>query len=206
MTAPVVATALLVERLALRGPLAPTRVVATGMGAGQVRRHRSRLQGPLLTAGLAGGVAAGVRPGDIVVADEVVLPHGRRIAIPSAPALAQAVRRRGLTVHVGPVAATQGVTTGPAREALARQGILAVDMESGAFAEIADGRPFAVVRAVVDTADHPLLRLGTVLRGTRALRNLRRAAPALLEWTQAVGNRDVVLAAPRSFCAGVERA
>jgi 4-hydroxy-3-methylbut-2-enyl diphosphate reductase len=205
MTAPVIATALLVERLALRGPLAPLRVVATGMGARRVQRRRGRLQGPLLTAGLAGGVAVGVRPGDIVVADAVVL-DGRRIAIPSAPALAQAVRRRGLTVHVGAVAASSGVTSGSARETLARQGILAVDMESGAFAEIAAGRPFAVVRAVVDTAEHPLLRPGTVRRGVQALRNLRRAAPALLVWTEAVADRDVVLAAPRSFCAGVERA
>jgi 4-hydroxy-3-methylbut-2-enyl diphosphate reductase len=205
MSAPVVATALLVERLALRGPLAPMPVAATGMGARRVHRHRARLQGPLLTAGLAGGVGVGIRPGDIVVADEVVV-DGRRIAIPSAPALAQSVRRCGLTVHVGPVAASAGVTTGSARRSLAQQGILAVDMESGAFAEIADGRPFAVVRAVVDTAEHPLLRPGTVIRGLQALRNLRRAAPALLEWAEAVADREVLLAAPRSFCAGVERA
>jgi 4-hydroxy-3-methylbut-2-enyl diphosphate reductase len=47
--------------------------------------------------------------------------------------------------------------------------------------------PFAVVRAVVDTADHPLLRPGTPARALRALANLRRAAPAIQQWAAAVG-------------------
>jgi 4-hydroxy-3-methylbut-2-enyl diphosphate reductase len=45
-----------------------------------------------------------------------------------------------------------------------------------------------------------------VLRGVRALKALRHAAPALRQWAEAIGPREVVLAAPRSFCAGVERA
>src|SRR5207247_10513368 len=42
--------------------------------------------------------------------------------------------------------------------------------------------------------------------GTRALRALRRAAPVLERWGAAAGPRRVLLAGPRSFCAGVERA
>jgi 4-hydroxy-3-methylbut-2-enyl diphosphate reductase len=45
-----------------------------------------------------------------------------------------------------------------------------------------------------------------VAAGIRALAVLRRARGALGEWAQAVGERRVLLAAPRSFCAGVERA
>jgi 4-hydroxy-3-methylbut-2-en-1-yl diphosphate reductase len=202
---PVVATALLVEQLALRRVVAPTRLVRTGMGSRRVLASSARLQGPLLTAGLAGGVASYVRPGDLVVADEVIADTGR-FPVPSAPLLAAALRRRGLTVHVGPVAASETVVTGDRRTSLAAQGILAVDMESGAFAEVAAGRPFAVVRAIVDTADHPLFSLGTPARGLRALRTLRAAGPAMREWLDAVGDRDVLLASPRSFCAGVERA
>src|SRR5205814_3444349 len=42
--------------------------------------------------------------------------------------------------------------------------------------------------------------------GIKALRNLRRVAAAFDEWSDAVGPRRVLLASPRSFCAGVERA
>jgi 4-hydroxy-3-methylbut-2-enyl diphosphate reductase len=42
--------------------------------------------------------------------------------------------------------------------------------------------------------------------GVRALTALRRASVGLSEWSQAVGPRRVLLAGPRSFCAGVERA
>jgi 4-hydroxy-3-methylbut-2-en-1-yl diphosphate reductase len=42
--------------------------------------------------------------------------------------------------------------------------------------------------------------------GVRALGTLRRAAPALEEWAAAAGPRRVLLAGPRSFCAGVDRA
>jgi 4-hydroxy-3-methylbut-2-enyl diphosphate reductase len=39
-----------------------------------------------------------------------------------------------------------------------------------------------------------------------ALRSLRQAGPALARWAAAAGRRKVILAGPRSFCAGVERA
>src|SRR5690606_7829898 len=56
------------------------------------------------------------------------------------------------------------------------------------------------------TPSAPLVHPGTPLRGLTALRVLRRAAPALRDWVAATGPRTVELAAPRSFCAGVERA
>jgi len=82
---------------------------------------------------------------------------------------------------------------------------LAVDTESAWLAP-APGVPFAVVRAVVDTPDHPLRHPGTVTRGIAALRALRRAAPVIAAWCAALGEREVLLAEPRSFCAGVDRA
>jgi 4-hydroxy-3-methylbut-2-enyl diphosphate reductase len=145
-----------------------------------------------------------------------VLVAGRRVAVPSAPLLAGALRRLGLRVHVGPIAASATVAGGTLRAELAASGALAVDMESGALAEAvqtasdpqsgAPSRPFAVVRTIVDTAEQPLLRPGTPVRGLAALRTLRAAAPALRAWVEAVGEREVMLASPRSFCAGVERA
>ena len=69
------------------------------------------------------------------------------------------------------------------------------------FADPGTVRPLAVVRSVADTANH-----GVATGGVRALGSLRRVRPALERWAAAAGRRDVVLAAPRSFCAGVERA
>jgi 4-hydroxy-3-methylbut-2-en-1-yl diphosphate reductase len=56
--------------------------------------------------------------------------------------------------------------------------------------------------------DRPMA--GIVSGGLAALRSLRAAAPAVERWaaacTQSSAGREVVLAGPRSFCAGVERA
>jgi 4-hydroxy-3-methylbut-2-enyl diphosphate reductase len=201
---PAVVTALRVERAALAGRLPGLPALTIGMGPARAGRLPGGRRG-LLLVGVAGGLAPGVAPGDLVVASEVITETGR-IPIPSAPLLAGALRRRGLRVHVGPLVASGSVVRGKRREELAATGALAVDMESGAVAGVAAGGPFAVVRAVVDTPDHPLLRPGTVVRGVTALRALRAAAPVLQEWAAAVDRRDVVLAAPRSFCAGVDRA
>src|SRR5206468_6883443 len=67
-------------------------------------------------------------------------------------------------------------------------------------------RPLAVVRVVVDVAGQLLRHPRTLVAGVHALRNLRRVSGALDEWAQAAGPRRVLLASPRSFCAGVERA
>lgn len=207
MTAGAVVTALGLEQAALRGRLGSVPLVRTGMGPDRAARAVARLRersAGLLMAGLGGGLAPEVRPGDVVVASEVVT-GGRRLAVPSAPLLAGALSRCGLPVHLGPVASSPRLVGGAARAALAGGGALAVDMESGALAT-APGRPCAVVRVIVDTAELPLWRPRTAARGLAALRTLRAAAPALRQWAEALGDREVLLASPRSFCAGVERA
>src|SRR5204863_8901477 len=81
---------------------------------------------------------------------------------------------------------------------------LLADMESAPLAAAAGDRPVAVIRAVSDTLVHPLA--GIVSGGLAALRALRAAAPVAERWAAACGSRQVLLAGPRSFCAGVERA
>src|SRR5205085_10305993 len=66
--------------------------------------------------------------------------------------------------------------------------------------------PRAVLRVVVERAGRELRDPRTFSAGVRALANLRRAREALQEWSAAVAPRRVLLAGPRSFCAGVERA
>ncbi|MGH3002110.1 MAG: 4-hydroxy-3-methylbut-2-enyl diphosphate reductase, partial [Gaiellaceae bacterium] len=70
----------------------------------------------------------------------------------------------------------------------------------------AGGRPLAVVRVVVEARGRRLADARTVAAGIVALRNLRRASGVLAEWTESFRPRTVLLAGPRSFCAGVERA
>ncbi|MBB2893678.1 4-hydroxy-3-methylbut-2-enyl diphosphate reductase [Flexivirga oryzae] len=160
---------------------------------------------PTVVAGVAGALSPDVRPADLVVADRL-RTGGADVALPSAPLLAGALRRAGLTVHVGAVETADHVVTGDERLRLAERGSLAVDTESGYLAMQLDPRQLAVVRAIVDTADDPLVHPGTLKRGVAALRTLRRAAPVIQDWMDACADRTVVRAEPQSFCAGVERA
>ncbi|MGH3249475.1 MAG: 4-hydroxy-3-methylbut-2-enyl diphosphate reductase, partial [Trebonia sp.] len=64
------------------------------------------------------------------------------------------------------------------------------------------GHPVAVIRAISDGGFGP----GIVSGGIAALRSLRKAAPVAEKWAAACRERTVLLAGPRSFCAGVERA
>jgi 4-hydroxy-3-methylbut-2-enyl diphosphate reductase len=103
--------------------------------------------------------------------------------------------------------ATVDRVAGPAaRAALVERGAVAVDMESARLADAVDGRPLAVLRVVVDGAGDGLVALRTLRDGPRALLGLRRAAPVLAAWRRALASRRVLLASPRSFCAGVDRA
>ena len=76
------------------------------------------------------------------------------------------------------------------------------DIDPAVLAAATAGRPVAVIRAVSDGGFGP----GMVTGGMAALRALRAAAPVAERWAAACRERTVLLAGPRSFCAGVERA
>jgi 4-hydroxy-3-methylbut-2-en-1-yl diphosphate reductase len=186
--------------------VAPLRLEARAVGGTRIgmRARRPLPDGPLALAGVAGAVVGDLAPGDVVVADRVLLagpapadpPAGIRwsagpnvahwpggtgeLVLPGADALANALRIAGLTVHLGPIGGADELVTGPSRTVWAELGALVVDMESGPLART--GRLAAVVRTVVDTPAHPLVSAGTIPRGTRALRSLHRVAPVLTAW------------------------
>jgi 4-hydroxy-3-methylbut-2-enyl diphosphate reductase len=172
-----------------------------------VRTGRSRgwaTDGPLLVAGVGGALSTELQVGDLVVASEIRNGNGIRPSHASSLVVG-ALRRAGLTVHHGPVVTTPRVTDDSAeRERLAATGAIAVDTESSLLA--ADDGTSVVVRAIVDTPDQQLLSAAMPAHGVRALAALRRTAPVIDAWAAAVGQREIALAAPRSFCAGVERA
>jgi 4-hydroxy-3-methylbut-2-enyl diphosphate reductase len=96
---------------------------------------------------------------------------------------------------------------GAERAALAAEGVAAVDMESvWLLGAIPGDVPHAVVRTVVDGPGHELVSLRTPANARVAFRSLRAVVPVLERWAVAVRPRRVLLASPRGFCAGVERA
>jgi 4-hydroxy-3-methylbut-2-enyl diphosphate reductase len=183
-----------------------TRSPVTRIGMRATRADQVPVgDGPLAVLGVAGGVAPHVQVGDVVVASEV-RGDGVTVTCPAAPLLAGALRRAGLTVHVGPLATQPRLARGPGLATLAMSGVLAVDMETAVIAGTAGSRPFVAVRVVSDTAADPLTRPSIVRNGYRALRTLSRAAAVVEQWAAVAAPRSVLLASPRSFCAGVERA
>jgi len=193
--------------------LAPLRAEAVALRLGGVRAVRTRMGAAarpalgdvVVVAGVAGAVDPSLAAGDVVVATELRTADGVVRTLAGTSTLARSLRRRGLQVVAGPVFTADRLLGPVERAALRADGVVAVDMESARLAPD-DGRPFAVVRTIVDAADRRLLHPGALVAGTRALVALRRAAPALVEWAAAAGPRRVLLASPRSFCAGVERA
>ncbi len=198
------------EARAVRGGLGNGgRVLVTGYGRARARSRAARLTREdfrmLAVAGTSGGLAADLVPGDSVVGNEVT--DGRAmIACPAAPLLAGELRRAGLRARAGRVVTVDRLVRGHQRERLAGWGALVADRESFDLAAAAGDRPLAVIRAVSDTAGQPLLSPALIRGGTAALRSLRAAGPVLARWAAAAGPREVLLAGPRSFCAGVERA
>jgi 4-hydroxy-3-methylbut-2-enyl diphosphate reductase len=127
------------------------------------------------------------------------------VSCSAAEIVAGELRRLGFVVHVGAVVTADHVVDSvEERSVLAASGAIGVDTESALLA--GDDGMTVVVRVVVDTPAQPLKRVGMPARGLRALAQLRRTAPAMDAWARAVGERELLLAAPRSFCAGVERA
>ncbi len=131
---------------------------------------------------------------------------GTTVSCASAPLVAGELRRAGLRVRTGAIATVDHLVRHGEHAELAATGAIAVDMESAPLLAGAAGGPAVVIRAISDTPDHPLVSPRTVTGGLAALRSLRQAAPVLAKWAAAVGPRHVLLASPRSFCAGVERA
>ena len=210
MTGLTVLAPLRLEALAVRRGLADpaSRVVRTGMGPARSRRATNLVTdrheaGPVAVAGVCGGVQAGLRAGDVVVATALRGETGDERALPGAALLARAVARRGLRCVTGTVLSVGHLTR---TDRLPHAGIAAIDMESAWLGAAAAEHPFAVLRVVADSDGRSVYHPRTIVDGTRALTALRRAAPALEDWARAAGPRTVLLAGPRSFCAGVERA
>lgn len=212
--APLVVVALRAEDYAVRRGL-PAPPIRVGLRARHRRALADRLcladpHRPLIVAGLAGAVHPDLRPGDVVLADDVRSRTARPNDPPSEPhpanaypvtaapndppqgphaddALLHELREAGLRVHVGPIVTTDHVVDGPERTNLRTTGALAVDMESAPILALAGNRRVIVVRVIADTPRYPLRHPAIVLAGIAGLHTLSRLGPPLCRWSGTVG-------------------
>ncbi|MET7857997.1 1-hydroxy-2-methyl-2-butenyl 4-diphosphate reductase [Streptomyces sp. NPDC005318] len=195
-----IACALGIEQLALRSGRGragdapgPVTVLRTGMGPKSAETAVERALGEdrahgaaVIASGFCAGLAPGMHPGDLVVADET-REAGDSTPCTGAGLLAEVLARTvpGRTVHTGPLIGSGHVVRGHERAELRATGAIAVDMESAATLRTAlrtGMRPVAAVRVVVDAPEHELVRIGTVRGGISAFRVLRAVLPAFYEW------------------------
>lgn len=152
--------------------------------------------------GVAGGLAPELTPGDIIIASELRSTESTTSRdLPGSSLLSGEFRRARFSVHHGPLVTSPTYVSAEGRASLAETGALAVDMESSWVMDYLPNNPLAVVRAISDTSSR-----GPVRGGLRALGALSQARAPLERWAKACGEHEVILASPRSFCAGVERA
>ena len=146
-----------------------------------------------MVTGAVSSSAPGARPGDVLVVRELSAGPNP-VTCGSAALLAGELRRAGLTVHAGP---------------LDDLGLTPDDPVIGAaLGQDPAERPRAIVLTVAPPAAAPVVApaVGSAARPSAGTPTSDAVARVLARWRAALGPRTVLLAEPRSFCAGVERA
>jgi 4-hydroxy-3-methylbut-2-enyl diphosphate reductase len=195
MSGVVVAAPLRIEAALISSAARGASVRKTGMGPARARAAVSALGrdhgNALLVVGFCGGLDDQSVPGEVIVPEEVyaAADEGHDAASVNCDLSAQLVRHlagRGMKLRSGRLVCVSRIATGERRSQLLADGAIAVDMESVWLAGGAGGRPFGVVRVVLDSPSHELFRVRAAGGALRAARALRRVASALHEWTPAV--------------------
>lgn len=163
-------------------------LVETGVGqAGAARGTQALLAGHrpawVISAGFAGALDRRLRRGDIVLADAVIGPDGRRLAIDLKIPPDTSAGNKGL--HVGACLTRDAIVRLTAeKESLGRQhGALAVDMESWTVAEVCRQAKtrFLAIRVISDAVDDELpADVETLARQKSTASRLGAAAAALV--------------------------
>ena len=137
--------------------------------------------------GFCGGLDATSVPGEVIVAEDVYAARDeghaeQRVSCELTGQLVHQLTGRGLKVRSGHVVCVSRLALGERRAELHAGGAIAVDMESVWLASASGGRPFGVVRVVLDSPEHELMRPRAAFGAVRAALALRKVAGALHEW------------------------
>jgi 4-hydroxy-3-methylbut-2-enyl diphosphate reductase len=172
------------------------------MGPLRARRAASQLASslpdgvPVVVLGVGGALTLGFQAGDLVVASAFGIADAGsdgslRVVRPPAPLdersqglaerLQKALSGRFASTTAAPLLSAGRTARGPEREVLGRSGAVICDTESVWLGRLAERRPFAVVRAIVDTPERELVSLQTVTGGITGLRRLSQAAAVIAE-------------------------
>ena len=187
-----VAAPLRVEAMLISSAARGAIVRKTGMGPDRARSAAGELAwqqaARMLVLGFCGGLDEQSVPGEVIVAQDVYAAadeghEEQRVGCGMAPELVARLTGLGMKVRVGDVVCVSRLALGERRAQLRSGGAIAVDMESVWLAAAAAERPFGVVRVVLDSPRHELMRVGAVGGALRAARALRRVAGALQEST-----------------------
>jgi 4-hydroxy-3-methylbut-2-enyl diphosphate reductase len=189
-----VAAPLRIEAMLISSAVRGALVRKTGMGPARAKAASGELASNAATAmlvlGFCGGLDATSVPGEVIVAEEVYAAgdeghEEERIRCDLSAELVGRLTGLGLKVRAGNVVCVSRLALGERRAELHTGGAIAVDMESVWLAAGAAGRPFGVVRVVLDSPEHELLRPQAALGAMRAAWALRRVAGALHGWALA---------------------
>jgi 4-hydroxy-3-methylbut-2-enyl diphosphate reductase len=192
MTELLVAAPLRVEAALISSAARGALVAKTGMGPDKARAAATELSAreakAMLVLGFCGGLDESSVPGEVIVAEEVYAASderhaGQPIRCDLADQLLTRLTGLGLKVRVGRVVCVSKIAVGERRTELHAGGAIAVDMESVWLAAGAGERPFGVVRVVLDSPSHELLRPQALGGALRAALSLRKVAGALHDWS-----------------------
>ena len=191
MSRVLIAAPLRIEEVLIRSADRALHVQRTGMGPERAQAAAPELgRDPaeaLLVAGFCGGLDRFSVPGEVIIADTVLAAADEdhspeQVDCTGVDGLVAAVERTGLAVRRGAIVCVSRLALGERRAELHEAGAIAVDMESVWLARGAAGRPFAVVRVVLDSPSHELMRPQAAAGAVRAARALRRVAGVVRDW------------------------
>ncbi len=186
-------------RRALKSAINPLRILCSGPGQSKAREAALELTergcSILISAGIAGGLDPTLEAGDLVVAEHVCMP-GRDAWVCDEDITGWLAERTGALHRGGLWSVPDPVTGTAAKAALAAQGWLAVDMESGSVAAVAaeKGFRFACLRVIADTAGDSIPPVA--LKGLDESGN-RRIWPVLAGLMKSPGQLGALLALGR---------
>jgi 4-hydroxy-3-methylbut-2-enyl diphosphate reductase len=186
-----VAAPLRIEAALISSAARGAAVCKTGMGPERAKSAAAGLANDsaraMLVLGFCGGLDATSVPGEVIVAEQVYAAADEGhvegpVRCELSTQLVERLTGLGLKVRTGDVVCVSRLAVGERRAQLHAGGAIAVDMESVWLAAGRSGRPFGVVRVVLDSPQHELLRVGALAGALRAAVSLRRVAGALHEW------------------------